>query len=98
MPDEYQCLTIHEEVQDVEKAEQRRAKLGRLTGSIPVVQGWTSLAVILLFFSGVQLITIGALGEYIGRIYAEVRARPLYLVSEQIGRPVEARGNGTPRA
>ena len=63
--------------------------VGRLTGAIPVVQGWTSLAVILLFFSGVQLMTIGALGEYTGRIYTEVRGRPLYLVSETLGHPAD---------
>lgn len=51
----------------------------RLLGDVPV-QGWTSLAVLVLLTSGVQLITIGALGEYIGRIWTEVRGRPLYLV------------------
>ena len=49
------------------------------------VQGWTSLFVALLVFSGIQLITLGILGEYVGRIYEEVRGRPLYLVEDAIG-------------
>jgi glycosyltransferase involved in cell wall biosynthesis len=51
----------------------------RLLGDVPV-QGWTSLAVLVLLGSGVQLVTIGMLGEYVGRIWTEVRGRPLYLV------------------
>lgn len=57
----------------------------RLTNVIETVHGWTSLAVLVLMLSGVQLITIGALGEYLGRVYSEVRRRPLYLVSETYG-------------
>ncbi len=57
----------------------------RLTGAIATVQGWTSLAVLVLLLSGVQLLTVGALGEYVGRIYTEVRHRPLYLVSGLTG-------------
>ena len=49
------------------------------------VQGWTSLIVVLSLLSGVQLITLGMIGEYIARIYDEVKGRPLYLVSEKIG-------------
>lgn len=56
----------------------------RLAGGVSV-QGWTSLMVLVLLLSGVQLVTIGALGEYVGRIYAEVRHRPLYLVRELRG-------------
>lgn len=58
----------------------------RLFGDVPV-QGWTSLAVLILLASGVQLVTIGALGEYIGRIWTEVRGRPLYLVRDVRGFP-----------
>ncbi len=47
--------------------------------------GWTSLIVVLSLLSGVQLITLGLLGEYIGRIYDEVKGRPLYLVGETVG-------------
>jgi polyisoprenyl-phosphate glycosyltransferase len=54
----------------------------RLAGHISVVQGWTSLAVLVLLLAGVQLITVGVLGEYVGRIYNEVRRRPLYLVRD----------------
>ncbi|MDO8964768.1 MAG: glycosyltransferase family 2 protein [Coriobacteriia bacterium] len=51
----------------------------------PLVQGWASLMFVALFFGGAQLITIGIIGEYIGRIYDEVRGRPLYLVREVVG-------------
>jgi polyisoprenyl-phosphate glycosyltransferase len=47
--------------------------------------GWASLAVILAFFAGVQLIVLGAIGEYVGRIYEQGRHRPLYLVAEAQG-------------
>ena len=49
------------------------------------VPGWSSIMVIVLFLGGVQLITIGIIGEYISRIYEEVKERPLYLVRRFIG-------------
>ena len=45
-------------------------------------RGWASTVVIVLFLGGVQLIGIGILGEYIGRIYDEVKGRPLYLIAD----------------
>ena len=44
------------------------------------IQGWTSLAVIVLFFGGIQLLSVGVLGVYISKIYREVKGRPLYIV------------------
>lgn len=49
-----------------------------------VASGWTSIMVALTFFSGVQLFSIGLLGEYIARIYDESKKRPLYLIKEKI--------------
>jgi dolichol-phosphate mannosyltransferase len=49
------------------------------------VLGWTSVMVVVLLIGGVQLFTIGILGEYIGRIFDESKQRPLYLVREKIG-------------
>lgn len=49
------------------------------------VPGYASLIVSVLFFAGVQLMSLGVMGEYIGRIFAEVKRRPLYLVAERIG-------------
>ena len=47
--------------------------------------GFPSLVVSIAFFSGVQLLSLGVLGEYIARIFNEVKGRPLYLVAERLG-------------
>ena len=48
--------------------------------------GFASLIVSVTFLAGIQLLSLGVLGEYIGRIFAEVKGRPLYLVQERTGR------------
>lgn len=55
--------------------------LGRLAGSA-AFQGQASTLIAVLFLGGVQLISLGILGEYIGRLYDEARGRPLYIVRE----------------
>lgn len=47
------------------------------------VTGWTAIFVALIFFGGIQLITIGIIGEYIGKIYKEIRDRPQFLIKEK---------------
>jgi len=49
-----------------------------------VVGGWTSTMCVMLFFFGVTIMSLGIVGEYIGRIFIEVKSRPLYLVDEQV--------------
>ena len=49
------------------------------------LRGFPTLIVSIMFFSGIQLVSLGVIGEYIGRIYEEVKARPLFLVAEEIG-------------
>jgi dolichol-phosphate mannosyltransferase len=53
------------------------------------VPGWTTLMVFVLLLGGVQLMVIGVLGEYLGRVYDEVKGRPLYLVAEEVGGPAD---------
>ena len=48
-------------------------------------RGWSSLMAVLLLLGGVQLLCIGVLGEYLGRVYRETKGRPLYVVNEVIG-------------
>ncbi|HEV8396027.1 MAG TPA: glycosyltransferase family 2 protein [Vicinamibacterales bacterium] len=51
------------------------------------IPGFASTAIIILFLGGVQLFTLGLIGEYVGRIYDEVRRRPLFVVRERVGLP-----------
>ena len=48
------------------------------------VSGWPTLTVAIMLFSGIQLLSIGVLGEYIGRIFNEVKQRPLYVLADDI--------------
>ncbi len=49
------------------------------------VEGWTALMIAVLFLGGAQLLCVGILGEYIGRIYNEMKKRPMYVTDEYIG-------------
>ncbi len=57
----------------------------RLRGHDAFVKGWASTVIIMLFLGGVQLLTIGIIGEYLSRIYDEVKRRPLYVVRRDAG-------------
>jgi polyisoprenyl-phosphate glycosyltransferase len=57
--------------------------------------GFPTLVISIMFFAGIQLISLGVIGEYLGRIYDEVKGRPLYLVAEEIGLDAEPRSVGT---
>jgi len=61
--------------------------------------GWTSLALIMIFFATVQLACLGILGAYVGRIFLQVKGRPLYLIDEAVAseRDVGARSEEKPR-
>jgi len=48
-------------------------------------KGFTALVFVITFLSGVGLLFLGIIGEYVGRIYEEVKARPLYVIDKKIG-------------
>jgi glycosyltransferase involved in cell wall biosynthesis len=58
--------------------------------------GYTSTIFAILFLGGVQLITIGILGEYVGRVHDEIKGRPLYLVAENVGSGLDAASDSAP--
>ena len=65
---------------------------GKLSGEFVDVPGWAYLAVAVLFLSGVQLLAVGIIGEYIARIYDEVKRRPKYIVKTKMnvkGKPLD---------
>ena len=57
------------------------AIVGKIQGS--TVSGWSSTISIICFLGGVQLLSLGIIGEYIGKIYLETKARPRYIISER---------------
>jgi glycosyltransferase involved in cell wall biosynthesis len=57
---------------------------GKLIDPTRSIAGWTSVMVVVLFLGGVQLLSIGLLGEYVGRIFRQAKARPLYVVARRV--------------
>jgi dolichol-phosphate mannosyltransferase len=53
--------------------------------NIPMPHGWASTLAVILFVGGVQLVVLGVIGEYLGRVYDEVRRRPIYIVHSSLG-------------
>jgi glycosyltransferase involved in cell wall biosynthesis len=59
------------------------------------VPGWTSVAIVVIVLGGVQLACLGIIGQYLGRMYEEIKGRPLFIVWEDT-RPARAAQEGTP--
>ena len=57
--------------------------ISKLFGVSSLIQGWSSMISIVAFIGGLQLLSLGVIGEYIGKIYLEVKQRPRYIVSER---------------
>ena len=54
------------------------------------VSGWTTIVVSLMMFAGIQLLSLGIVGEYVGRIFEEVKARPLFIIQRELGQGLRA--------
>jgi dolichol-phosphate mannosyltransferase len=57
--------------------------LGKIYGFSKAESGWTSIISLIIFFGGVQLLTVGVLGQYIGVLFNEIKARPEYIIEEE---------------
>jgi dolichol-phosphate mannosyltransferase len=62
-----------------------RIIIGKIQDPQVAVSGWTSMILAVLFIGGIQLISLGILGLYLGRQYREVKKRPLYVIAETFG-------------
>lgn len=60
------------------------AVLGQIIGFTNADSGWTSLVVLIVFFGGVQLLTIGIMGAYVGNLFDEMKNRPEYIIDKKI--------------
>src|SRR5690606_24873603 len=60
------------------------ALISKFIGSQTVEPGWTSIMVAITFFAGIQLLGIGIVGEYIGRVFEESKNRPIYIVRDTV--------------
>jgi len=58
--------------------------IGHMRGILTTIPGWTSTIIIIIFFGGVQMLTIGVLGQYIGVLFDEVKGRPEYIIDEKV--------------
>jgi dolichol-phosphate mannosyltransferase len=71
------------------------AVLSRLLYPETTISGWASTMIVIVFLGGVQLLTIGVIGEYIGSIFDEVKNRPQYIIDQTISsRKVRSRATG----
>lgn len=57
--------------------------LGKIYGFSKAETGWTSIMTSIIFFGGVQLLTVGVLGQYVGILFDEIKARPEYIIDER---------------
>lgn len=62
-----------------------RVVAGKILGHSETVPGWSSLVTLMLLLSGVQLVSLGLVGQYVSRVFEESKKRPLYYVTECIG-------------
>lgn len=59
------------------------AIIGKIAGFTHALSGWSSIIILIIFFGGVQLITVGVLGQYIGILFDEIKDRPEYIVEKK---------------
>ena len=74
-----------------------RVVIDRLLYPASMERGWATVVALMLFLGGVQLLSLGLMGQYIGRIYEESKKRPLYFVKEKLG-TFRPRADEAPRA
>lgn len=57
--------------------------IGKIVGYTHALSGWSSLIILIVFFGGVQLLTVGVLGQYIGILFDEIKDRPEYIIEKK---------------
>lgn len=57
--------------------------IGKIIGFTHALSGWSSLIILIIFFGGVQLLTVGVLGQYIGILFDEIKDRPEYIIEKE---------------